>query len=120
MSSTILNQPVVAFQDKQIGYLRIMPAPAYLAGADSGDNPTAVQSPTSTSTASLKANTSKQGNKGKSAVKEAKVPRPPNAFILYRQHHHDILKNANPGLHNNEICTYLSLSKIATITLILC
>lgn len=34
----------------------------------------------------------------------SKVPRPPNAFILYRQHHHPMVKQNNPGVHNNQIC----------------
>ncbi|KAK0703142.1 mating-type protein Mat a-1, partial [Lasiosphaeria miniovina] len=34
-----------------------------------------------------------------------KVPRPPNAFILYRKDRHKELKNANPTLKNNEIST---------------
>jgi hypothetical protein len=33
-----------------------------------------------------------------------KIPRPPNSFILYRQYHHPLVKEANPGIHNNEIC----------------
>lgn len=35
-----------------------------------------------------------------------KIPRPPNAFILYRQHHHPKVKAAHPDMHNNEICKY--------------
>ena len=35
---------------------------------------------------------------------KSKVPRPPNAFILYRQHHHPIIKSENPDMHNNQIC----------------
>jgi len=38
----------------------------------------------------------------------AKVPRPPNAFILYRQHHHPIVKKQNPNIHNNQICESFS------------
>lgn len=40
------------------------------------------------------------------ATKEklAKVPRPPNAFILYRQEHHPLVKAENPDFHNNDIC----------------
>ncbi|KAK3360796.1 mating-type protein Mat a-1, partial [Lasiosphaeria ovina] len=34
-----------------------------------------------------------------------KIPRPPNAFILYRKDRHKELKNANPALKNNEIST---------------
>lgn len=33
-----------------------------------------------------------------------RIPRPPNAYILYRKDHHHIVKAANPGIHNNEIC----------------
>lgn len=36
--------------------------------------------------------------------KKEKLPRPPNAFILYRQHHHPLIKAKNPGFHNNQIC----------------
>ena len=38
--------------------------------------------------------------------KESKTPRPPNSFILYRQHHHPTLVAQNPGMHNNQICEY--------------
>lgn len=37
----------------------------------------------------------------------AKIPRPPNCFILYRQNYHNEVKAANPGVSNNEICKYL-------------
>lgn len=35
---------------------------------------------------------------------KAKVPRPPNAFILYRQEHHPRLKTQYPDMRNNDIC----------------
>jgi hypothetical protein len=42
-------------------------------------------------------NHAKTGNGGK-------IPRPPNAFIIYRNMKRgDVLTN-NPGLHNNQIC----------------
>jgi len=41
---------------------------------------------------------------GDDKQKFAKIPRPPNAFILYRQEHHPIIKAANPEFHNNDIC----------------
>jgi hypothetical protein len=47
-------------------------------------------------------------DKGKAPMKENKVPRPPNGFILYRQHHHQILKAGNPDLRNNDICKFSS------------
>jgi hypothetical protein len=33
-----------------------------------------------------------------------KIPRPPNAWILYRKHHHSVVLEANVGISNNEIC----------------
>ena len=39
-------------------------------------------------------------------TKKAKVARPANAFILYRQHHHPLVKSQNPDLHNNQICQF--------------
>jgi hypothetical protein len=35
---------------------------------------------------------------------EEKIPRPPNAYILYRKDRHHLVKDANPGISNNEIC----------------
>ncbi|KAJ5427921.1 High mobility group superfamily [Penicillium cf. griseofulvum] len=40
-------------------------------------------------------------------VRPTKIPRPPNCFILYRQANHHLVKNANPGLSNNEISRIL-------------
>ncbi|SPQ19732.1 ffa8be09-dbc6-4133-8fed-5999793a66c9 [Thermothielavioides terrestris] len=34
---------------------------------------------------------------------EIKIPRPPNAYILYRKDKHNQVKAENPNLHNNEI-----------------
>ncbi|CAG8459783.1 6467_t:CDS:2 [Paraglomus brasilianum] len=41
----------------------------------------------------------------KSTTKQKKpyIPRPPNSFILYRQHHHPLILNQNPGINNSEI-----------------
>jgi len=36
-----------------------------------------------------------------------KIPRPPNSWILYRQHHHYTVTAAHPDLHNNQICKLL-------------
>ena len=36
----------------------------------------------------------------------AKIPRPPNAFIIYRKHWHSQIVALNPGVHNNKICMY--------------
>ena len=41
------------------------------------------------------------------STKAKKVPRPPNAFIIYRKEWHPTVVAQNPGLHNNAICMYL-------------
>ncbi|KAL8763871.1 MAG: hypothetical protein Q9184_000467 [Pyrenodesmia sp. 2 TL-2023] len=40
----------------------------------------------------------------KAKPKKDKIARPPNAFILYRQHHHANVVAQYPQLHNNQIC----------------
>jgi hypothetical protein len=42
---------------------------------------------------------------------KAKVPRPPNSFILYRQHYHPIIKEQIPGIANNDICKSLHITR---------
>ena len=50
-------------------------------------------------------------NKPKKGKKtEGKLPRPPNMFILYRQHHHPLIKSQEPWLHNNQICKFQASS----------
>ncbi|POR32892.1 MAT1-2-1 [Tolypocladium paradoxum] len=39
--------------------------------------------------------------------KHVKIPRPPNAYILYRKERHHHVKNSNPGITNNEISQLL-------------
>lgn len=41
--------------------------------------------------------------------RQNKIPRPANAFILYRQHHHPEVKANHPGMHNNDICKYFDI-----------
>jgi hypothetical protein len=41
-----------------------------------------------------------------------KVPRPPNAFILYRKDWHPIVVAAHPGVHNNAICKQRQLQHL--------
>jgi len=45
-----------------------------------------------------------QATSAGTVVKKSKVPRPPNAWILYRQHNHAAVKSAHPGIMNNDIC----------------
>jgi hypothetical protein len=37
-------------------------------------------------------------------VNTVKIPRPPNAYILYRKDKHPIILDTYPGIRNNEIC----------------
>lgn len=47
--------------------------------------------------------------KAKAHVRKAKVPRPPNAFILYRKERHPVLRSEHPDYHNNDICKFTSI-----------
>ena len=49
---------------------------------------------------------SKGKNCNRRSAKNAtsKVPRPPNAFIIYRKEWHSRIVEENPGLHNNQVC----------------
>ncbi|KAH8884268.1 mating-type protein Mat a-1, partial [Thozetella sp. PMI_491] len=39
--------------------------------------------------------------------KKIRIRRPPNAYILYRKDHHELVKKAFPGIHNNQISTII-------------
>lgn len=54
-----------------------------------------------------------QREKPSVSSKAAKVPRPPNAFILYRKHHHPKIKEAYPDFQNNDICKLKKSYRIA-------
>nr|APB91653.1 putative mating type 1-2-1 protein [Knoxdaviesia capensis] len=43
-------------------------------------------------------------------IRKNHIPRPPNAYILYRQDRHQALKNKNPSISNNEISRILGRS----------
>ena len=62
-------------------------------------------------TSSLTSTASARRNSRGGAVK---VPRPPNAYILYRKDNHKAVKQENPSLSNNDICklynSFMSLS----------
>ncbi|KKK24882.1 hypothetical protein ARAM_000112 [Aspergillus rambellii] len=94
----LLGAPVVAFVDESINVLRIMRTPVF-----------------SGSSISIASHDRMFGNKSNEAsskvraasTKSTKIPRPPNAFILYRQHHHPRVKEAYPDLSNNQISIIL-------------
>lgn len=104
-NSALLGTPVVSFLDESINALRVLRTPAF--------------SGSSISVAShAKTFSSKTGEvpvKSRAAsTKSTKIPRPPNAFILYRQHHHPKVKGAYPELSNNEICKFSLSGAILT------
>ncbi|KAL4860448.1 hypothetical protein BDV12DRAFT_205047 [Aspergillus spectabilis] len=90
--SALLGYPVVSFVDESINALRVMRTPEF--------------SGTSISVAShhIGENTTKSRT---ASMKPTKIPRPPNAFILYRQRHHPRVKETYPDLSNNEISVIL-------------
>ena len=49
---------------------------------------------------------------------KSKIPRPANAYILYRAEHHKLVKAKNPGLHNNAICMTFFLNSLSLHILI--
>ncbi|KAI9928002.1 hypothetical protein ASPWEDRAFT_184745 [Aspergillus wentii DTO 134E9] len=100
----LIGAPVVAFVDESINALRVMRTPAFSGSAVSVASQGIVGS-----NMRSKAATGSVKSHGKPArpTKSEKVPRPPNAFILYRQHHHPLIKAAYPDLQNNNISIML-------------
>ncbi|KAK9601303.1 hypothetical protein V6Z92_001352 [Aspergillus fumigatus] len=99
----LIGAPVVAFVDETIKALRVMRTPAFAGTAVSvASHGEAVKTNKVTVTESF-------APRGKPVgpLKAPKVPRPPNAFILYRQHHHPKIKEAYPDYSNNDISVML-------------
>ncbi|KAL2793305.1 hypothetical protein BJX66DRAFT_306190 [Aspergillus keveii] len=94
----LLGAPVVAFIDESINALRVMRTPAF-----SG---TTISVASHEGMAGIKSVGAPAKPRAASA-KPPKIPRPPNAFILYRQHHHPKVKEAYPDFSNNEISVIL-------------
>ncbi|KAF5862660.1 hypothetical protein ETB97_011298 [Aspergillus alliaceus] len=95
----LIGAPVVTFIDETINALRVMRTPAFsgsVVSIASHDGISNLKREVTESSARM------HGRPALSA-KSVKVPRPPNAFILYRQHHHPRIKEAYPDFTNNEI-----------------
>ncbi|RAH64040.1 HMG-box domain-containing protein [Aspergillus aculeatinus CBS 121060] len=96
--SMLIGTPTVAFLDESINALRILQTPAFSGTAVALAAP--IKEPaTEIEAASITIQAI--------PVKQNKIPRPPNAFILYRQNHHPKVKESNPALTNNEISILL-------------
>ncbi|PGH26680.1 hypothetical protein AJ80_01626 [Polytolypa hystricis UAMH7299] len=100
--SETLKAPVVAFEDSVNRVYRIMPTPA-LENAFDAALANALPIAEEEQSSNYGSNSNKQITQGKAG----KIPRPPNAFILYRQHHHPLVKVAHPEFHNNDISVLL-------------
>lgn len=48
-------------------------------------------------------------------LEPAHIPRPPNSFILYRQHYHHTVTADNPGTPNTEICESCIIHFVNTV-----
>ncbi|KAK2878239.1 hypothetical protein FQN49_001040 [Arthroderma sp. PD_2] len=102
----LLNTPVVAFEDSVNQVYRIMPTPAFDGQIGAAVLPMAI--PSDGRMATHPPSSSENTNQDIIyQVKAPKIPRPPNAFILYRQNHHPLIKAAHPEYHNNDISILL-------------
>ncbi|KAL4805463.1 hypothetical protein BDV18DRAFT_140950 [Aspergillus unguis] len=96
--SALLGTPVVSFVDESINALRVLRTPTFSGSSIS----------VASHARAFGSNSSELPAKSKPAsMKPTKIPRPPNAFILYRQHHHPRVKETYPDLSNNEISVIL-------------
>ena len=71
-------------------------------GNQSSANLTA-ETPSNTTTLASPQTAGAADREGSPKDKE-KVPRPPNAFIIYRQEWHPKVVEQHPDMHNNDIC----------------
>jgi hypothetical protein len=104
MPSEQIGAPTISFMDQQAQVFRITRIPALKSNENS-----LTRSPTPSSSSRLSSTVLKAStltNKAKSYARKAKVSRPPNAFILYRQKRHPVLKSEHPEYHNNDICKF--------------
>jgi hypothetical protein len=102
MPSRRIGAPTIAVVDQQAQVFRIMRAPALKSGENSLAHSPAQSSSSRRPSTVIKASTPTYT--AKAHAQKVKVPRPPNAFILYRQERHPILRSEHPEYHNNDIC----------------
>lgn len=102
--SALLNAPVVGFVDDALNAFRIMRSPSFPASSGPASAFIATPAVADANIGDGTTTLTKGAKKAASDAKSEKVPRPPNAFILYRQHHHPLIKKEHPEYHNNDIC----------------
>lgn len=94
----------MAFVDESLGCVRILARPEFNGLGSATDNMALAQTSTERQFVLGDCTVGSPEKMDKKTEKRNKVPRPPNAFILYRKHYHTILKEQDPSMHNNEIC----------------
>ncbi|KAK2750163.1 hypothetical protein FQN57_004659 [Myotisia sp. PD_48] len=101
--SKFLNTSVVAFEDNVNQVYRIMPTPALNGSLKA----TAIAGASIKRSKGYNVTQNNEHTKKPNQERAQKIPRPPNAFILYRQHHHPLIKATHPTYHNNDISVLL-------------
>lgn len=94
----------MAFVDESMGCVRILARPEFKGLGSTTDNTMMTQTATGRHFVLSDRSVRSPEKMDKKNEKRNKVPRPPNAFILYRKHYHTILKGQDPSMHNNDIC----------------
>jgi hypothetical protein len=94
----------VAFVDESLGCVRILARPDFKGLGSATDNMVLAQTSTGGHILLNDRSARAPEKMDKKTEKRPKVPRPANAFILYRKHYHSILKGQDPNMHNNDIC----------------
>jgi hypothetical protein len=102
--SSFLGRPCVALLDNKLGCIRILACPEYRVIGNVDDHIVGRESQVEQAMAHADHTDKKDEKNDRQNENNVKAPRPPNAFILYRKHHHTILKQKNPAIHNNQIC----------------
>ena len=93
--------------DNLLNATRILPPPLFTLSATSRFQPYAAEDPLALpagDAAQQSAGVQARNPKAKIAkARLARIPRPANAFILYRKHHHQRIRGADPDVKNNDI-----------------
>ncbi|KAJ6115058.1 mating-type HMG-box protein MAT1-2 [Penicillium sp. IBT 16267x] len=100
--SVLLDEPVEIVRDIDISSFRLVPS-AVITKNSLSEN--------TLEDYDIEFNVTRQALKhGRAPVSPRKrIPRPPNAWILYRQHHHAQTTALNPGVPNNNISRLISV-----------
>ncbi|KAJ5639777.1 uncharacterized protein N7484_007639 [Penicillium longicatenatum] len=99
--SVLLDEPVEIVLDMKISSFRLVPS-AIIAKKSLGVDLLEYDIVAQTTREALR------NNQAAVPPRKKHIPRPPNAWILYRQHHHGQTTALNPGVANNDISRLIS------------